>query len=238
MWKGARRLNKFVSAKFGIFFATAALVFAAFAFMLLNGSFAWFAENRDVGANGFSVTVQNGHSVTAELISRPVLDINTETGDYTIDNTAISYELPIDDEYNITYSKYMKALAVIVTFDATEAVVARIEVSASSVFDTVISNDNYISNCIQISTSEDYTPGSDTVRRGALTKSFVRLDSGDKLDTIDLGKFDLPAGQSELCFIIEYNDDLLKYIGEGIMMGDFDDPLVTYSNDIKFKIYV
>ena len=206
--------------------------------MLLNGSFAWFAENRDVGANGFSVTVQNNHYVTAEVISRPVLSIDAETGEYTVDNAAISYELPIDDEYNITYSKYMKALAVIVTLNSGEAVTARVEVSASSVFGTLIGNDNYISNCIQISTTDGYTSGAETVRRGDLTQTFVVLDSDEKRDSLDLGVFSLPEGQSEICFIIEYNDELLKYIGEGIMMGDFDDPLVTYSNDIKFKIYV
>ena len=231
-------MNKSLNAKFGIFLATAALIFAIVALMLLNGSFAWFTNRKDVSANGFSVTVKNNQSLSAELISRPITEINTETGEYTIDNTAISYELPIDDEYNISYSKYQKALAVIITVNATEAITARFELHAESGFDTMIGNDNYVSNCIQISNTEDFVAGADKVVKGGSTQTFVKLNETEKKPgSINLGEYQLPVGESELCFIIEYNDDLLKYIGDGIMAGNFESPLVNYRSDIKFHIY-
>ena len=231
-------MNKLVSAKIGIFFATAALLFSIIGFMLMNGSFAWFAQKRDASANGFSVTVKNSQSVTAELVSHPVTQINTATGEYTLDLDAESYELPIDDEYNISYSKYMKALAVIITVEATEQTTARLEIGSSSSFDTIISNDNFISNCIQISSTEDFSAGAETVQKGGVTKTFVNLSADEKkTGSITLGEYTFPQGQSEICFIIEYNDELLQYIGKEIMNGGFDDPLVTYADDIEFRIY-
>ena len=122
--------------------------------------------------------------------------------------------------------------------NATEAITARFELHAESGFDTMIGNDNYVSNCIQISNTDNFVAGSDNVKKGNVTQTFVKLDSTEKKSgSIDLGEYQLPEGESEICFIIEYNDDLLDYIGDGIMAGDFESPLVNYRSDIKFHIY-
>ena len=101
-------MNKLFNAKLGIFLATATLLLAILAFMVMNVGVAWFASSLNVNANSFSVTVQKGHSMEAFLLSYPIKEINYDTNVYTVvrEEGKESYTLPIDDEHSISYSEY------------------------------------------------------------------------------------------------------------------------------------
>ena len=233
-------MNKLLNAKLGIFAATVTLLFAIFAYLIMNFGFAWFADNRDVYANGFTVSVHKGHSLEAYLLSYPVIDINTETNEYTMERVegSESYTLPIDDEHSISYSKYKKALVVVVNVKADEASSIRIELNAIAGLETISGNNNYISNCIQISTATLNSDG-DVATKGNITDSFVTIeDTPTKKNGINLGEYEVPVGTTEICFIIEYDTRLLKYIGGLIMNNNSGNALVEYSNDIKFYIHL
>lgn len=230
-------MNKLFNAKLGIFLATATLLFAILAFMLMNVGVAWFASSLNVNANSFSVTVQKGHSMEAFLSSYPISEINYDTNVYTVERVEgkESYTLPIDDEHSISYSEYKKALAVIVSVVSDEAQTIRIELDASSNFETIGGNSNFISNCMQISSA---TLNGAVAEKGTFTDRFITLgDTPSKKGVIDLGEYEIVQGTTEICFLIEYDPNLLKYISGQVLNSGSGNAIINYSNDIKFYIH-
>lgn len=230
-------MNKQLNAKLGIILVSLVLILAIFGMMMLNGSVAWFADNRAVDALGFKINVNPDTSVTATLHSYPITDINSDA--YTVSFDAERFKIPTDDPNNISYDAYKKALLIVINIDAHEAVQnLLIELNTASGLEKIGENDNCISNCISISPATLNSDGITAVK-GTPASSFVDLTSGSptKADSIELVRTNVPEGETKFYFIMEYNRTLLNYIGEQIMVNHPDRSEVIYSDDIEFHVY-
>ena len=227
---------KKLNARATVFISAVALIFAILGFMLLNPSVAWFADNGDVSANGFTINIDDGSMVTATLKSYPIKEIDVNTDTYTVYREGGEhYTLPINDEHSISYSEYKKALAVIITLTSEEVSTVRIVLNATASVETLVGNANYLSNCIQVSTA---TLNGDQAQKSGFTETFVTVADGvSKKYAIDFGEFELQNGTSEICVILEYSGALLKHIGDGVIQSGSSSKLIEYSNDIEFHVY-
>lgn len=109
------------------------------------------------------------------------------------------------------------------------------ELTASAAINTLISNANWISNCMMI-TSATLSSDGITATKGSDSKSFVNLGNPITKDArINLGVFDLDTGDNDICFIVEYNEDLVNHISAGL--EGVSDLIVEFKNDIEFIIY-
>lgn len=232
------------------------------ALLLLNGSTAWFASNSGVSADGFGVKVKNEASTSAFLKSYAVTEINYETGAYTtaFEESMESHILPTEDPNGISYSEYKKALAVVLSVTALEEQTVTVKLTASSGADTIDDIDNYISNCISVTTAEMSVVDEKTVltKIPETERSFVTLVTADeqtqaqKVTSLDLviENPEVAANETKLFyFIIEYKCtegerfELISYIGERVMATTDSAILtekkytITYENDIEFEIH-
>lgn len=101
-------MNKLYSAKIGIAFAALALVFSIFGLMLLNGSVAWFSNNKQVSADGFSVNVNSSPNLIIGKTANEVMEGNIVfsvnfNGTGRNDMIAVTRDASIAD----TYLKYL-----------------------------------------------------------------------------------------------------------------------------------
>ena len=235
-------MKKIFDARLGIIFISLVLILSIFALMILNGSTAWFAENKDVGAQGFTVTVDSDIQVSATLQSFPITAINGDI--YTISRETESYMLPEHDPNSISYSEYKKALAVIITVDAHSDSVISMDLISGALSDTVITPalSNYISNCMKITPASLNADGTVATKGAPLaTPTFVDLSTNpvSKDDSIELMQgVSVHEGEvNEFCFIIEYDETLLDYIGQKILEQHLNDNKVSYADDIEFRIH-
>lgn len=229
-------------AKIEIVFAALVLIMSLVAFLTLNGSLAWFAHNTSVGATGLTVSVKSGTDVTATLSSYPILQI--ENGAYTIaytdekGNPIEAYTLPTDDPNGISYSRYKKALAVILDVSCEYQTHVSVELTATTLAPS-IAESNYISNCIAVapaSLNSDKTVA--TVDGSFYTFTKVADGVCTKPDlTLDLVSATLPAGGGKLCFILQYNEDFLHYVTTQVMANNLNYFELTYYNDVYFTIF-
>ncbi|MBR5242262.1 MAG: hypothetical protein IKV20_03895 [Clostridia bacterium] len=229
-------MNKVVSRKITLTLLELSLLIAVVALaMLSNSGLGWFASNDRVDATEMSVSVRVSSGLTGELKSYPVTDITDDL--YTIFYGEESYSLPINDPNSITYSEYKKALAIIITLNASSATEVRVSLSASSADENIDSVINKISNCIKVSTatlSEDL--GVATKSQQSL--SFLSVTDGEakKSRLIDFGRFALAEGENRIVFLIEYDEELLDFISRRILKQDPGAFRITYANDINFTI--
>ena len=254
-------MSKQLSAKIGIFMASLTLILSIFALLLLNGSTAWFARNDSVSAGGFGVKADDGVSYKATLESFPVTDVDYSTGEYTVTFAdGQSYVLPTEDPNGISYSEYKKALGIIINVTSEEVQQISIKLAATASIDTIDDIENWISNCIAISTAEMSEEDGKTVfTKVADTEfSFVTLSkdsegktTASKQQTINLviENPTLAVGENKFYFIIEYKYseekkfELISYIGQRVMESTDTAILtdkkytITYSNDIEFQIH-
>ncbi len=237
-------MNKGLNAKISSILAALVLIIAIFALMLLNGSAAWFADNAQTDARGFNVKVKTKTPASVMLKSYPIDEIDEAAGVYTLYRGEESYELPTDDPNGISYSKYKKALAVIITLEAQSDATFFVLLKASSGVETVTSPSlsNYISNCMSISMAELSDDGLVATKTElGFEKSFVDVSATpvEKSGQITLiENVTVPAGETkEICFIMEYNAELLDYIGNKILEQHLNDNKIMYYNDIEFQIH-
>ncbi len=240
---------KKINNKAGVILVSATLILSIFAFMLMNGSAAWFADSHDVQANGFSVNVNTDVSVTATLESYPVTQIDEQTGVYTLSKNEQSYVLPIYDEAGISYNEtsFRRALVVIINIESHSACNITVNLTHSSDeadLEGSLSalDNNKISNVVSIT---EATLNDTTATKNAQGKSFVSIatdpetgtSSAQKTDIITLKQEALGQQTKQYCFIIEYNERLIDYIGEKIMTLNPDKFEITFLNDIEFQIF-
>lgn len=232
---------KELNSRFGIILVSLALIFSVFALIILNGSVAWLADNDTAVAEGFHVKAKPTVDVSAELKSFPVSEItkvNDTTYEYTVeygDGDDQSYLLPRTDQNGISFSKYKKALVVIITVHSAAPNHIEMDLTASAAINTLISNANWISNCMMITRATLSSDGI-TATKGSDSKSFVNLGNPITKDArINLGVFDLDTGDNDICFIVEYNEDLVSHISAGLEGAS--DLIVEFKNDIEFIIY-
>ena len=238
-------MKKHIDARLGIIFISLTLILSIFAFMLLNGSVAWFADNKDVDAGAMTVAVKSDVEVSATLESHPVKEINGSA--YTIPSREIeSYEIPTHDPSSISYSEYKKALVVIISVDAhvdstISIILHRAETSG---VETITSPglSNYISNCIRITPATIAEGGLVATKGDALlTPTFVDLSSNPVTKSEDIVLVEhapvYTDSVNEFCFIIEYDLDLLGYIEQKIIDQHLNDNEVSYFHDIEFQVF-
>ena len=244
-------MEKRPDARIGVVFISLVLILSIFAFMLLNDSTAWFADNKTVQGYGFDLSVNNAVGVEAGIKSYPITEINEQTGEYTIDRNAESYVLPTDDPNGISYSKYKKALAVIITIEANSdsGAVVGIFLNAASPVETIINPglSNYISNCISITPATLSADGKIATKKEAteedevVSQTFVDLSKTPvaKSSVLNIGKnISVEKGKPvDLCFIIEYDSGLLFYIAERILSQNLAENKITYYDDLRFDIH-
>ena len=203
--------------------------------VLGNEGLGWFASNDKVLGSGMGVQVKLETGIDGELKCFPITDIIDDT--YTVSYEEEVYSLPTNDPNSIIYTEYKKALAVILTFNSSTGGSVSVALSASSGLDGVDSTDNKISNCIKISPatlSDDLTVAS----KADTAYTFISVNDGvaSKVSSLDLGRFPLTAGENKVCFLIEYDENLLEYVSRRILSKDPNVFRVTYSNDIAFSV--
>ena len=236
-------MAKKISAKLGLVLTALMLIISILAFLSLNGSFAWFANNKSATAKGFSVEIQT-FSTKGTIACYGVLDINEDCLEYTVENTLDEngervqmYELPLNDPNGITYSQYRKALLVCITVlpKETSDVVLTLETTNSGVTTEI---ENHLSNCIQI-TPADYDEASGIATRAETPSSFVTVSNNTCSKTTKLTLFSgsvTEAGQT-LYYIMEYNEAFIDYINMAILeSGQLASEETKYRNDVTFII--
>lgn len=213
------------------------MILSVFALMMLNGSTAWFTSSDEVEATGFTVMTDADFGVTATLKSYPVIGTDFETGAYPIYYETESYTLPTHDPNGISYSKFGKALAIIIQIEAESQYDLDFDITASTGLDHISEVNNMISNCISVSAAELSEDGSVAIK-GDVAQSFVTVseDGVEKKTTLALHDVIVPAGSSNVCFLIEYDMSLLGYISNEIYTKHPDEFYVNYSNDIVFTV--
>ena len=212
------------------------------AFSGINKSAAWFANVKDVSAEGMSVVVDSPYDVYADVTSYAVSEISEVTGtpSYTT-YTATSkeaYTLPTVDPGGIIYNEYENALVVVLEITSTKA--QRLNISLVTPNSTVsYASDNYISNCMQISeASFDASSRVATVTKASQHFVDISNENSSKVASINLtpngaASITVQANvKTTLCFVIEYHDNLMTYL---------DNPreVVTelfFNNDITFVV--
>ena len=240
-------MKKNLDARVGLIFVSLVLILSIFAFMLLNGSGAWMAWNEKTSSDGFTITASKGSSLTARINSYPIKEINNSTGAYTIDNEVESHELPLDDPSSIVHTSYKKALAIVITVSgATLEERVDVFVNASAAVETFITPalSNYISNCMRITPALVSNDGKLATKNGT-AQTFVTIgeESIEKNYSLALARSAVvPAGGTlTLCYIMEYDSSLLKYLGDEILRQELLDEnheaKITYYDDIEFLIY-
>lgn len=238
-------MKKRLDARLAMITISLVLILSIFAFILINGSAAWFADNRDVETGGMKISVKSDMDVIATLKSHPVTEINGS--EYTIPSRDIeSYTIPTHDPSSISYSEYKKALTVIISVDAhvdsTVTIIFHRDEASGVETITTPGRLNYISNCIKITPATIAENGTVATKGTALaTPTFVNLSANPITKTEDITLVEhAPVcgdGVNEFCFIIEYDTELLDYIEQRIIEQHLSDNIVTYFDDIEFQVF-
>lgn len=226
----------------------AILVFAFCTLFLINGgSRAWLAENRTVGANGMSVSVDADKGESVSISSHPVTEIDETGSVFTVKTDEEFWQLPLNDPNGISYSKYKKALAIFIDIVCTEEATVSVYLTCSTE-DVSVAQDNYVSNCVEVAPATlDGTGTIATVTEdGSETEAFRSLvEIADNTCTKNTSvllqeNVSLAVGTNRLCFIMQYHEHFLKYaeiqslLGGGAeMTGDMK---INYKNDIAFSV--
>ena len=236
---------KNLSAKLTCAVTAVALILSFVAYLSLDDSLAWFSNNKEVTAQGMSVSVKVPSDYKVEIASFGVLDINGTI--YTYDpNDEQLYTLPTYDVQNISYSKYSKALVVVITvtslLDTQKNLSVKLETDpAHGTFNW--NDNNWFSNCMQITPADisTDTDGTAVTTTGKVTQSFLTVQTDGSLaknetavtDGLDLGTISVEAGQTVTAYyVIEYDDNFVTKLTTST------DPHgeMKYSNDIEFVI--
>lgn len=221
-------------------FVSLLLVLSIVAFGSMNKSVAWFSQNESVSGKGMSVSVEKPLEVTASLVSYAVTAISSD-GVYTISSTNgsydESYELPLRDPNNISFSEFEKALVVIIQLSCDENI--SVDVSAETIHkDISHAAENYVSNCIKITPALLNNDQTTATLNGSPTSFITKNgDAWEKTDSLVFCSLDLVAGESQtICLVMEYNEEYLNAFGEALLLQGSTITQIDYSNDIEFHI--
>ena len=102
-------MSKQLSAKIGMFLASFPLILSIFAFLLMNGSTAWFASNKSVSAGGFSVTAKTSPNLVIAKTQEDITSGNMHfevsfSGVQRMNMIAVTHDF---DAETGTYLKYL-----------------------------------------------------------------------------------------------------------------------------------
>lgn len=236
-------LKKF-SARLTCVVTAIALVVSVAAFFSLDKSLAWFAKNETVSSRGVSVSVTD-YGISSTVQSFGVLELRDAS--YTFEQQLDAsgellqiYSLPIDDPESINYSKYSKALVVVLTVEVNDDKNVTVDL-ISKTNEINLSNNNYFSNCITVAPATYALSGGNHIAtKSGETRSFVTV-SGDSItkNTLQMRFFSGEVKASEpltLYFVIEYNRAFLDYIKDYVLANNPGYSLINYMNDIQFVV--
>ena len=226
---------KAIGAKLTCAVTAFALMISFVAYLSLDDSLAWFSQNKEVEAQGMSVSVK-GIDYTVTLESYGVTDISG-SGEYSYDtNKGQRYKLPTHDVQGITYDEYRKALIVVITVQSSleeKTLNVRLVTTGNRKFDWT--SPNVFSNCMQITPAQSIENGK--VTKSGSSKSFLTESQGQDQSTIlskaselHLEEITVPKGETKVYFIIEYNSYFLTQIGSA------GSGVVEYTSDIHFIV--
>ena len=235
---------KDLSAKLTCAVTAVALILSFVAYLSLDDSLAWFANNQEVSAQGMSVSVK-GTNYTVTLESYGVIDIQDNA--YMYDTAkGQCFELPTYDVQGISYSEYSKALIVVITVQSNltedKNLNVRLVTTGNRDFDWI--SPNVFSNCMQITPAQSNESGK--VTKNGDTLSFLTLqedqdqqatltkNSNASTNGLDLGTIIIAQGDNVTTtayYIIEYDDDFVTMLTSGAFAGSGE---VTYTSDIHF----
>ncbi len=239
-------MSKTLQAKLGVIVAAIVLLISLAAFFVTNHSGAWLAVNNEADGGGMSVNVTEPLDVSADLHCYGVVEIDSENGIYRIPDADDGgereerFELPLDDPNGISYSKYEKALVVVIEVQSDEEVHLIVHAGADNTAydtETLVAQNNYFSNCVVITPAVFDDEGS-TAQKNGETQRFTTLSDGSfsKVGELELYDAVIPAGVHTVSFILEYNVEYINYVTNYILHHDLDYFDVAFENDLHFLI--
>ena len=142
-------MSKTLGAKIGFAVTAFALLVSIIAFLMLDKSFAWFAKNETVTAQGIGISAREG-DVVSTMLSLGVL--NVADGIYTFENVRDEsgarkqiFDLPVNDPNGISYSQYRKALVLELSIQVETDRPTQIRLVAATP-ELSVAHDNFFSN--------------------------------------------------------------------------------------------
>lgn len=221
-----------------------ALIASIAAFFSLDKSLAWFAKNDRVRGSGISVSAMD-YGISSNIQSFGVLEIQNDSYvfEQLLDGSGEPvqrYSLPVDDPESINYSKYSKALVVVLTVEVDSDKTVSVDL-ISKTDEVNLTDTNYFSNCITIAAATYSQNGNDHIAtKSGATRSFVTINGeGASKDNLEMNFFsgEVKAGEPlTLYFIIEYNRAFLNYIKDHLLANPSGGSLIAYMNDIQFVV--
>ena len=140
------------SIKFNMIFTGCVLLLSLFSFFTISKSKAWFSYNTNVDSGGMQISVEAPPNISASVKSYGVIDINDDNNVFMLEPMVNGarpelYALPTDDPNNILYSKYHKALVLMIEITApNDDVTIELEMWTENVNPSV-AQENHFSNC-------------------------------------------------------------------------------------------
>lgn len=223
-------MKKRVEARVGIIFISLTLILSIFAFMLLNGSVAWFAENRDIDASNMSVQVKSPAQIIDSVEYYPISSISLSGNNniYTFSST------PIDESETKslgTFSTLVAERQLLIKINLkAEATGARVIASsyADSYIvkneDTIINKDgNSLSSVVEFysianveETSEGYVISSGDIQDSVSRFSDIDAEYGSipASFSAETDIYSTPTGQTDeaIFIIVDYYEESVEYV--------------------------
>lgn len=223
-------MKKHIDARIGIIFISLTLILSIFALLLLNGSVAWFAENKDLDVYNMTVSVKSPTQIVESVEYYPISSVSL-SGDnniYTFSST------PIAENEN-------KALGTFSTLIAERQLLVKInlkpEITGARVVadsyadsymieneDTVINKDgNSLSSVVEFysipdvaKTSEGYVISGESIKDTVTRFSDVSGSYGKITASFssEIDIYSTPQGQTDnaIFIVIDYYEDSLNYV--------------------------
>lgn len=202
--------------------------------------FGWFISLRDSDVQAFNLSVTSqlveGATINSYAISaiergetQSTFQLATQEG-----QLVPLYNMPSFDEHGIVLNDYHPALAIKITFTASENIVPVVRAQAKQGLVTVGVN-NWMSNCVQFDFAA-YDEENLILTTDNMPTAFVGIeeDELDKTSEIEIHRGSQGDGTITIWFIIEYNKDVLLKLQK--LNEELEAEIVTYHNDITFIV--
>ena len=223
-------MKNHLEARISLIFISLVLILSIGALMLLNGSVAWFAENKDLDAHGMSVNVMSPDLIVDSVEYYPISSISL-SGDH---NVYTFSSVPIaENEKKVlgTFSTLVAERQLLVKINlkpgATGARVVGCSYADSYIIqneDTVINKDgNSLSSVVDFysisdveKTSEGYVISGESIKDSVARFSNVGGSYGNTTASFspEIDIYSTPQGQTDnaIFIIIDYYEDSVNYV--------------------------
>lgn len=218
------------SSKIGIIFITLFLILSLFAFSLLNGSTAWFAENKELDANNMSVQVKSLSGIVDSFEYYPISSISLSESNNIY--TFSSAKIPENEVKSLgTFSTLVAERQLLVKINL-KAGVTGARVVASSYADSYVikdadtiinKNGNSLSSVVEFysianvaETNEGYVISSESIQSSVARFSDIDSEYGSIPASFspEVDIYSTPAGQTDnaIFIVIDYYEKSIEYV--------------------------